>query len=185
MAQAEGGRLSRHRRPANIVRRRVRQDSVDDADPVEPDHDRQPAGDRGGLVAAYVLQPAHVPLDVQPNGGQRVTVLVDTPAQEDVQVGLGMQPGLAAVAAQVGRRRGKQNKLVSSRDASTGSREGSHTSPCVTGSDERQHISGGRCGRPGGPRQGSVALGTANFLRSRTVSVRALFVRPAEWRLTV
>ena len=68
---------------------------------VEADHDRQPSGHRRRLVAADVLQPAHVPLDVRAAARQRVEVLVGAPAQEDLQVGLGVQPGLAAVAAQV------------------------------------------------------------------------------------
>jgi hypothetical protein len=67
------------------------QDLVDDADPVEADHDRQPARHRRGLVPAYVLQPAHVPLDVRADRRQRIQVLAGTPAQEDPQVGLGVQ----------------------------------------------------------------------------------------------
>jgi hypothetical protein len=38
--------------------------------------------------------------------------MVGAPAQEDPQVGLGVHPGLTAVAAQVGRRRGLQNKVI-------------------------------------------------------------------------
>ena len=166
MAQAEGGRLGRHSGPANIVCRRVRQDAVDNADPIEADHDRQPAGDRRRLVAAHNLQPAHVPLDIDPNNSARVTVLVDAPAQKDPEVRLGMQPDLAAVAAQVGRHRGTQDKLVSSRDASTASRKGSHTSPCVTGSDERQYTSGGRSAHHDQPRTGKK---TARAKRARAV----------------
>jgi hypothetical protein len=55
MPEAEGGRLGRHRRSADVVSRRVRQDAVDHADLVEADHHRQPTRDRRGLVAAHVL----------------------------------------------------------------------------------------------------------------------------------
>jgi hypothetical protein len=58
----------------------MRQDGVDDADPVETDHDRQAAGDRRGLVAAYVLQPPDVPFDVHPDCGQWIEVMVSAPA---------------------------------------------------------------------------------------------------------
>jgi hypothetical protein len=83
----------------------VRQDLVDHANPVEADHDRQPAGHRRGLVAAHVLQPAQIPLDIHPHRGERIEPLISAPAQEDPKIGLGMQPGLAAVATQVRRHR--------------------------------------------------------------------------------
>jgi hypothetical protein len=89
------------------------------------------------MVAAYVLQPADVPLDVHPYRSQRIEVSVGAPAQEDPQVGLGVHPGLAAVAAQVCGDRRAQHEMIGTYDASSASREGSHTSPCVTGEDER------------------------------------------------
>jgi hypothetical protein len=88
----------------------VREDLVDDADAVEHHHDRQPARDRGGLVAALVLQPANVPFDVRLHGGQRIDRLAGTPAQEDPQIRLGMHPGLPAVTAQVGGHRSPQDR---------------------------------------------------------------------------
>lgn len=70
----------------------MRQDGVDDADAVEADHHRQAAGDGGGLEAAHVLKPPHVPLDVRSYGQQRLQVLLGAPGQEDPQVGLGVEP---------------------------------------------------------------------------------------------
>jgi transposase len=72
---------------------------VDDADPVEADHHGQASRDRRGLVPADVLQPAHVPFDVDSARGQQIEVLVGVPAEKDAQVGLGMHAGLATVAA--------------------------------------------------------------------------------------
>jgi hypothetical protein len=71
--------------------------------------------------AAHILQPAHVPFDVRPDRGERVEVLVGAPAQEDPEVGLGMQPGLAAVAAQVRGARA-HNELIDTSDTDVGSR---------------------------------------------------------------
>ncbi|HEV8561921.1 MAG TPA: hypothetical protein VGR06_36830 [Actinophytocola sp.] len=124
----------------------MRQDLVDDTDAVEADHDRQPTGDCRGLVAALVLQPAQIPFDVHPDRGERVEVLIDAPAQEDSQVGLGVQPGLAPVAAKIGRHRGAQNELIRTSDT-VGNGKGSHTSPCVNAGDERQHARSGMTGR--------------------------------------
>jgi hypothetical protein len=80
----------------------VRQKVVDDAGAVEADDDRQSTGDRRRLVAADVLQPAHVPLDIRTLSRQRVQILAGAPAQEDLQVVLGVQPGLSPVATKVG-----------------------------------------------------------------------------------
>jgi hypothetical protein len=88
VSQPQRRRLGRDRRPAYIVGRRVRQDLVDDAHPVEADHHRQPAGHRRGPVAADVLQPAHVPFDVHTTHGQRVQALPSTPGQENVEIGV-------------------------------------------------------------------------------------------------
>ena len=81
---------------------RVRQDLVDDADSVEADHDRQPPPHRRRLEPAGLLQPPHVPLDVRPDCGQRSQTLFVAPAQEDPKVGVGVETGLAAVAAEIG-----------------------------------------------------------------------------------
>jgi hypothetical protein len=114
--KAESGRLGWHGGPADIVDWREGQDAVDDADPVEADHHRHPAGDRRGLVAPYVPQPAHVPLDVHPHRGQRIEAMVGTPAQEDQQGRLGTQPVLAPVAAQIGRHCGALDELIARRN---------------------------------------------------------------------
>jgi Transposase DDE domain len=71
--------------------------------------------------------------------GLRAEVLVDAPTQEDAQVGLGVQPGFAAVATQVGRNCCAQDELVGRCDAGRGNRRGSHTSRCVAIGNERQH----------------------------------------------
>jgi hypothetical protein len=42
---------------------------------------------------ADVLQPTHVPFDVDPDRRQRVEALLAAPAQEDAQVRLTMLPG--------------------------------------------------------------------------------------------
>lgn len=79
-----------------------------------------------GLVAAYVLQPAHVPLDVHLRRGQRVEILVGTPVQEDSQVGVGMDAGPATVAAEEGGQRYAQDELIGWYDTGSRSRRGSH-----------------------------------------------------------
>lgn len=136
--QAEGRRLGRHGGSADVVGWRVLQDRVDDADPIEADHDRQPAGHRRGLVPADVLQPAHVPLDIHPRRSQRVKAVLGAPAQEDPQIGLGVDASLTTVTAEEGRHRGAHNELIGQHDRRSGSRRDSHTSPCVTTCDERQ-----------------------------------------------
>lgn len=100
MTEAERRRLCGHRGRADVVGRRVRQDLVDHADPVEANHDRQPARDRRGLVAAHVLQPPHVALDIHPDRGERLEVLVGAPAAKDPQVRFRVQPGLATIPAE-------------------------------------------------------------------------------------
>jgi len=50
-----------------------------------------------------------------------------------------MQPGLAAVATEVGGHRRTKDEMIVRYDASIGNRESSHTSPCVTGEAEHQH----------------------------------------------
>ncbi|GGS09972.1 hypothetical protein GCM10010169_63430 [Micromonospora fulviviridis] len=74
---------------------------------VHPRHpDPRRVGECLSRRAAYVLQPAHVPLDVHPHRRQRVKAVLAAPAEENVQVGLGMDARLATVAAQEGRHRG-------------------------------------------------------------------------------
>ncbi|GAB1645709.1 hypothetical protein KRMM14A1259_61320 [Krasilnikovia sp. MM14-A1259] len=54
----------------------------------------------------------YVPLDVHPDRGERVDLPIGTPLEEDPQVGLGVDSGLSAVAAQVRGDRGSQDELV-------------------------------------------------------------------------
>lgn len=112
MAEPERGRLGRNEGSADIVGRRERQDLVDDADAVEADHHRQPAGHRRRLVAANILQPAHIMLDVDPCCLQRVQGLVSRPAQEDLEVGVRVHSRLAAVPAEVRSDGGRQELWV-------------------------------------------------------------------------
>jgi hypothetical protein len=69
----------------------VGQDLVDDAHPVEADHDRQPARDGRGLVAADLLQPTNVSFDLDPAHVQRVKILTCTPDHAAL-VGIGIRP---------------------------------------------------------------------------------------------
>jgi hypothetical protein len=55
-----------------------------------------------------------------------------------------MDASLATVAAQEGGHRGAQNERIGRYETGSGSRKGSHTSPCVTSGDERQHARSGR-----------------------------------------
>jgi len=66
---------------------------------------------------AHVLQPANLPLNVDPGRGDWVEVLVGAPTQEHPKVGLGVQPGLAAVTAQVRGNRRAENELIGASDA--------------------------------------------------------------------
>ena len=91
-------RLGGYRWSAYVIGRRVGQDLVDDADPVEADDDRQTARDGRRLVVADLLQPAHVPVNVDAAHAKRVEVLIGAPGQVDLEVGPGVQAGLASVA---------------------------------------------------------------------------------------
>nr|WP_247657132.1 hypothetical protein [Micromonospora sp. U56] len=72
VTQPEGRRLGRHRGPADVVGRRVFQDGVDDADPIEPDHQRQAPRDRRGLVPTHVVTADHGGKEpVEVCGGER------------------------------------------------------------------------------------------------------------------
>lgn len=59
-----------------------------------------------------VLQPAHVPLDIHPRRSQRVKAVLGAPAQEDPQIGLGVDASLTTVTAEEGRHRGAYNELI-------------------------------------------------------------------------
>jgi hypothetical protein len=124
----------------------VRQDGVDDADAVEADHHRQAAGDGGGLEAAHVLESAHVPLDVGSYRRQRLELVVGAPGQEDPEVGLGVQPRVAAVAVEVGGHRRTQHHVIRRDDTGTGSRRASDTSRCVTSITGANALPSGRSG---------------------------------------
>lgn len=91
-----------------------------------------------------VLQPAHVPLYVDSDRCERVELVIGAPAQEDTQVGLAVLPGQAAVATEIGRYRGSQDKLTRRLETGAGNTKFSHISRCVTSGDERQHSRRGR-----------------------------------------
>ena len=65
---------------------RVLQDTVQDAGPVEPGHDGEPAGHRGGLESADFLHMPDVELEVRPVGSQRVLALLGAPGKVAAQV---------------------------------------------------------------------------------------------------
>lgn len=64
VAQAESWGLRWHVGASNILSWGVLQHAVDDAGAVEPDQHREAAGDGGGLIAANLLHPAQVDLQV-------------------------------------------------------------------------------------------------------------------------
>ena len=69
-----------------MVGGRVIEHSVDDAGSVEADQDRKPTGDRGRLVAAHLLHPPQVDLDVWPLSLERVQVLLGAPDEVAAEV---------------------------------------------------------------------------------------------------
>jgi hypothetical protein len=81
---------------------RVLHYSVDDAGPVEPGYNGEPAGHGGGLEPADLLHPPDVQLQVRPPGGQRVQAALRAPGQVAAQVGFGVRAGGALEAGQVG-----------------------------------------------------------------------------------
>jgi hypothetical protein len=101
-------------------------EAVDDPDAVEADHDRQPPRHRRGLEPSDLLQPAHIPLDVGADCREWFQVLLVAPAEEDPEVGVGVEAGLAAVAAQVGGDRRPQHELIRRCDSGVGNGEGGH-----------------------------------------------------------
>jgi hypothetical protein len=72
MSEPERGLFGWDERPADVVGRRLGENLVDDADPVEADHDRQPPGHRGRLITADVLEPPDVALNIGPRDRQRI-----------------------------------------------------------------------------------------------------------------
>jgi hypothetical protein len=71
--------------------------------------------------------------------------MIGAPAEEDSQVGFGVQPGLAAVATEIRGHRRTQDELISRYDVGTRGGKGSLTPPSVAGLDERQSARSGRC----------------------------------------
>jgi hypothetical protein len=84
-----------------VRRRGLIQDGVDDAGAVEADHHRQPPRNRRGFESALLLQPPYVQLNVDAPHRQRIQVAFGAPAQEDAQVGVGVDPGKALILGQV------------------------------------------------------------------------------------
>jgi hypothetical protein len=78
------------------------------------------------LIAADLLQPAHVLFNVGPAHPQRIQVVAGAPVEIDFQVLAGVQLGLTLIAAQVSGSRRVENTLVRSRYSLIGSSEGSH-----------------------------------------------------------
>jgi hypothetical protein len=71
---------------------------------------------------AYVLQPAHVSLDVRAYGQQRFEVLLGAPSEEDPQVRLGVQTRVAPVSAEVGGHGRTQHEMIGRHDNGTRTR---------------------------------------------------------------
>ena len=82
-----------------MLGRRVLEDAVQDAGPVEPGRDGEPAGDGGGLEPADLLHPPDVELQVRPAGGERVQAAFGAPGQVAAQVRFGVLAGGALEAA--------------------------------------------------------------------------------------
>ena len=78
---------------------------VDDAGAIKASHHRYPPADLGRLKVADFLHPPQVQLDLRAAHGQRFDTAFATPHQVGAKVGLGMDPGLIAVASQIGRNR--------------------------------------------------------------------------------
>ena len=95
-------------------------------------------------MADVVQQPAHVALDVDPDRCEWIELVIGTPAKEDPQIGLAVLPGQAAIATEVGRHRGSQDKLTRGTDTGAGDRKRSHVLRCVTSDSEHQSSRRGR-----------------------------------------
>src|SRR5689334_8107097 len=98
---------------------RVLDEAIQDAGPVEPGRDGEPAGYGGGLEPADLLHPPDVELQVRPLRCQRVQAVLGAPGQVAAQVGFGVLAGGAFEAGQVGRYR--QSQPVGERPHSGGS----------------------------------------------------------------
>ena len=83
----------------------MRQDAVQDAGPVEPGCDGEPAGYGGGLETADLLHPPDVQLQVRTLGRQRVQALLGAPREVAAQVRFGVLAGGALETGQLGGRR--------------------------------------------------------------------------------
>ena len=91
-----------------MLSRRMLQDAVQDAGPVEPGGDREPPGHGGELEPAGLLHPPDVQLQVRAVGGQRVQAVLGAPGQVAAQVGFGAVAGDAREAGQAGSHRQPQ-----------------------------------------------------------------------------
>jgi hypothetical protein len=78
------------------------QHAIEDASPVEPGRDREPAGHGGGLEPADLLHPPDVQLQVRPPRGQWVQAALGALGQVAAQVGFSAITGGACEAGQVG-----------------------------------------------------------------------------------
>jgi hypothetical protein len=81
VAEPEGRRFGWDVGSADVLGRRVFEDAVDHAGPVEGSEHREPARDGGGPEAAHLLEPTQVELDVAALGLQGHHVALETPAQ--------------------------------------------------------------------------------------------------------
>jgi len=91
-----------------VLSRRMLEHAVEDAGPVEPGRDGEPAGYGGGLEPADLLHPPDVQLQVRPPRGQRVQAALSAPGQVAAQAGFGVLAGGAGEPGQVGVRRQRQ-----------------------------------------------------------------------------
>jgi hypothetical protein len=85
-----------------VLGRRVLQDAVENAGPVEPGRDGEPPRDGGGLEPPDLLHRPDVQLQVRPPGSQRVQSLLGAPGQVAAQVRFGVLAGGALEAGKVG-----------------------------------------------------------------------------------
>ena len=86
----------------------MREHGVDDAGPVEAGDDGDAAAHGRGLVAAGLLHPADVELEVGSLRGQRAQAVAAAPGQVLAKLGLGVNPGLALEPGEVGRDRASE-----------------------------------------------------------------------------
>jgi hypothetical protein len=77
----------------------VLDEAIQNAGPVEPGRDGEPAGYGGGLEPADLLHPPDVELEVRPLRGQRVQAVLGAPGQVAAQVRFSVLAGGALEAA--------------------------------------------------------------------------------------